>query len=50
MTKDVRKKIQELRDLINYHDRKYYVDNKPEISDQEYDRLMGKLKKGYSSS
>ena len=45
MKKDVEKRINKLRDLINYYDRKYYIDNKPEISDQEYDRLMRELKK-----
>lgn len=45
MKKDIEKKISSLRDLINYHDRRYYVENKPEISDHEYDRLMYELKK-----
>jgi len=31
--------------LIRYHDYKYYVENKPEISDYEYDLLMQKLRK-----
>ncbi|MFC1509636.1 NAD-dependent DNA ligase LigA [Candidatus Omnitrophota bacterium] len=44
MKKDIEKRINALRDIINYHDRKYYVDNKPEASDQEYDRLMNELK------
>ncbi len=43
--KDAKRRIKELRDLNNHHDRKYYVENKPEISDQEYDRLMKELKK-----
>ncbi len=43
--KDIEKKIGKLRDLINHHDRKYYVENKPEASDQEYDRLIKELKK-----
>lgn len=34
-----------LRDKIRHHDRKYFVENKPEIQDQEYDRLYSKLKK-----
>lgn len=41
--KDIAKKIKRLRELIGYHDRKYYIENKPEISDQEYDRLMKEL-------
>jgi len=45
MAKDIKNKIDKLRNLIDHHDRKYYVDNKPEISDHEYDRLMKELKK-----
>ena len=36
--------IAQLRELIRYHDRKYYVEAAPEISDLEYDRLMQRLK------
>jgi len=36
--------IAALRDEIRYHDRKYYVENQPEISDYEYDQLMRRLK------
>lgn len=39
------KRIQELRDQIRYHDRKYYVEASPEISDLEYDRLMKELQR-----
>jgi len=35
----------ELRGIIDRHDVKYYVDNKPEISDREYDLLMAELKR-----
>lgn len=35
--------IEELRKTIRRHDRLYYVLNKPEISDQEYDKLYRKL-------
>jgi DNA ligase (NAD+) len=37
-------KIERLREQIRYHDRKYYVEAQPEISDLEYDRLLGELK------
>ncbi len=37
--------INELRDIINYHSRKYYTEDEPEISDFEYDALMTELKK-----
>jgi DNA ligase (NAD+) len=35
--------IAKLRETIRYHDRKYYVEAEPEISDREYDRLMQRL-------
>jgi DNA ligase (NAD+) len=37
------KRIEELRRLINYHNRRYYQLDDPEISDIEYDRLMKEL-------
>jgi len=43
--RDIKKKIEELIKEINRHNKKYYVDAKPEISDHEYDRLMDELKK-----
>jgi DNA ligase (NAD+) len=36
-------RIQQLRDLIHYHNHRYYVLDDPEISDAEYDRLMREL-------
>jgi DNA ligase (NAD+) len=33
----------ELRRLINYHSKLYYVDARPEISDREFDRLVKEL-------
>ncbi len=36
-------RIRQLRELLNYHNRKYYVDNSPEISDFEFDKLMREL-------
>ncbi|MBU4343741.1 MAG: NAD-dependent DNA ligase LigA [Candidatus Omnitrophica bacterium] len=47
--KDIEKKIEKLRELINHHDRKYYVENRPEAGDQEYDRLIKELK-GFEKS
>lgn len=43
MARDVAEEIAELRETIRYHDRKYYVEAAPEISDREYDRLMDRL-------
>jgi DNA ligase (NAD+) len=38
-----RSRTEELRRKILYHERKYYVDNDPQISDQEFDRLVREL-------
>lgn len=38
-------RIEKLRDEIRYHDRKYYVEAAPEISDLEYDRKLDELKR-----
>ena len=35
--------INDLRALIRYHERKYYIDNQPEIPDTEFDALMKRL-------
>src|SRR5215211_3762174 len=35
----------QLRQQIDYHNRKYYVDADPEISDREFDRLLEELQK-----
>lgn len=43
MSRDPAAEIEKLRDEIRYHDRKYYVEAKPEITDLEYDRLMKRL-------
>lgn len=40
-----KKRIEELTDLLNYHIHKYYVEDAPEISDFEYDRLMRELER-----
>jgi len=45
MKKDIKKKIEELRKEIISHNKKYYVDNLPEISDRKYDVLLDELKK-----
>jgi DNA ligase (NAD+) len=43
MTK-VKKRIEELREIINHHNYRYYVLDSPEISDEEYDELMKELR------
>ena len=35
--------LENLREQIRNHDRKYYVENAPAISDTEYDRLLKRL-------
>ncbi len=43
--KHIRGKIEELRRQIRYHDRKYYTDAQPEITDYEYDQFVRKLQR-----
>jgi len=44
MEKDTaRKRIADLRNIIEYHNRRYYQQDNPEISDAEYDSLMCEL-------
>ena len=43
MPRDPTQRIDELCEQIRYHDRKYYVDADPEISDRNYDRLIEEL-------
>ncbi|MEX0611846.1 MAG: NAD-dependent DNA ligase LigA [Pirellulales bacterium] len=40
----VEQQIAALRDEIREHDRRYYVENAPTISDLEYDKLLARLK------
>src|SRR5437899_11146881 len=42
--KDVEKKIESLRENIRHHEYLYYVLDNPEITDQDFDRLMQQLK------
>lgn len=37
------RELEELRELIRYHDHQYYVLDSPEISDEEYDHLFRRL-------
>lgn len=41
----IRERIEELRQLLDYHNHKYYVENAPEISDFEFDTLMHELQR-----
>ena len=42
--KQAEKRIKELRKIVEYHAKKYYDEDKPEISDFEYDMMMLELK------
>jgi len=44
MSEDAKKQVERLRGRLRGHDYLYYVLNKPEISDQQYDRLFAQLK------
>jgi DNA ligase (NAD+) len=37
------KRVRRLREEIRYHEKKYYVDNDPQISDYEFDQLVREL-------
>ncbi len=41
----LKKKVEKLREEIEYHNYRYYVLDQPEISDAQYDRLMRELEK-----
>jgi len=41
---EARRQVEQLREGIEFHDRKYYVDNDPVISDRSYDRLFRRLR------
>lgn len=42
--KQAEKRIKELREKVEYHAKKYYDEDKPEISDFEYDMMMLELR------
>ncbi|MFN5710040.1 MAG: NAD-dependent DNA ligase LigA [Planctomycetota bacterium] len=44
MTSQSAREIEQLREQIRFHDRKYYVEAQPVISDLEYDRLLQRLR------
>src|SRR5688500_8398264 len=41
---DAHQRIAELREQIQHHDDAYYVADRPEVSDAEYDALMRELR------
>ena len=40
---DVRGRIEELREQVRYHNRRYHIEDAPEVSDAEYDALVSEL-------
>src|SRR6185295_7798434 len=36
-------RLKELRDAIRHHEERYYIHNDPQISDEEFDRLLHEL-------
>ena len=45
VSETIRKKVEKLREEIEYHNYRYHVLDQPEISDAEYDRLMREMEK-----
>ena len=41
---EAKRRVEELRDLINYHNWRYHVLDDPEVADAEYDALMRELR------
>lgn len=40
---EIKERIDSLRESLEYHSRKYYVEDSPEISDFEYDKMLREL-------
>src|SRR5471032_1669771 len=38
-------RLEELRDAIRRHEERYYIHNDPEVSDEEFDRLLHELER-----
>jgi DNA ligase (NAD+) len=45
VTEALKKRVEKLREEIEYHNYRYYVLDRPEISDVQYDRLLRELEK-----
>ncbi len=41
----IRKRVEKLREEVEYHNYRYYILDQPEISDAQYDRLMKELER-----
>ncbi len=45
MIKGPEQRIKELREAIRHHEERYYLENAPEISDEEFDLLLHELER-----
>jgi DNA ligase (NAD+) len=45
MAESPEQRLRKLRDLIRYHEERYYIHDNPEISDAEFDELLHQLEK-----
>ena len=45
MYQSIEKEMRELEKALEYHSKKYYEEDSPEISDYEYDAMFDRLKK-----
>src|SRR5215210_1626824 len=45
MSTDPEERLKALRDAIRHHEERYYIHNDPEISDEEFDRLLHELER-----
>src|ERR671937_3181066 len=45
MSSSPEQRLKELRDAIRHHEECYYIHNAPEISDEEFDRLLHALER-----
>ena len=42
-TQSIENRIEELRDKLRFQERKYYVENQPDLSDEDFDSMMKQL-------
>jgi DNA ligase (NAD+) len=45
VTDALKKRVEKLREEIEYHNYRYYVLDQPEVSDAQYDRMMREVEK-----
>jgi DNA ligase (NAD+) len=45
VTDTLKKRVEKLREEIEYHNYRYYVLDQPEVSDAKYDRLLKETEK-----